>query len=62
MGMFDDLVVSKVLDMMDQQGILLPGLPQDGSGRSSIIKKSISEAGLESTLEALEQIKSSQGE
>ena len=62
MGMFDDLVVSKVLDMMDQQGILLPGLPEDGSGRSGIIKKSISEAGLESTLEALEQIKSSQGE
>ena len=55
-AMYDDLIVSGVLDMMDQRGITLPGLPGDGAGRADVIARSIKEAGLESTLEILEEL------
>jgi hypothetical protein len=56
-GMYDEYVLSQVLNTMDEQGIKLPQLGPDQKGRAAIIKQAIAATGLAETIDALNQLK-----
>ncbi len=60
-GMYDELILSRVLLRMDDEGIKLPQLGPSQGGRAALIKQSIAKVGLKSTLDALQQLKASSG-